>query len=209
MARPSKPLISREAAVRVALEIIDNQGLDAFSLPRLANEMNVKTPSLYNHFKDKSDILTAVAAAVVAKTEMPPHDAPIEWTEWFARLALNFRISVLHHHRAAPLLLRSMPRELLINLYEYTSVYLASAGVPARLHVPLLDGLEKLALGATLTEAMRPQSSEGAQPFLHNVSPHDQPSLAQAVAENHPDSEELFEGVVRSYLQGFKHFAGL
>lgn len=208
MARPSKPLISREAAVRVALEIIDDEGLDAFSLPRLANEMNVKAPSLYNHFKDRSDILAAVAAAVVAKTEMPRHDAPIEWTEWFARLALNFRRSVLHHHRAAPLLLQFMPRELLINLYEYTSAYLASAGVPARLHVSLLDGLEKLALGATLTEAMRPESS-GAQPFLHKVSPDDQPSLAQAVAENHLDSEEIFEGMVRSYLQGFKQFAEL
>jgi AcrR family transcriptional regulator len=208
MARPSKPLISREAAVRVALEIIDSEGLDAFSLPRLANEMNVKTPSLYNHFKDKSDILTAVAAAVVAKTEMPPHDAPIEWTEWFARLALNFRTSVLLHHRAAPLLLQFMPRELLINLYEYTSVYLASAGVPARLHLPLLDGLEKLAIGAALTEAVRPQSS-GAQPFLHSVSPDDQPSLTRAVAENRLDSKEIFEGVVRSYLQGFKHFAEL
>ena len=52
MARPSKPLISRDACARAALEIIDAEGLDALSLERLATEIGVRAPSLYHHFAD-------------------------------------------------------------------------------------------------------------------------------------------------------------
>ena len=46
MARPSTPLISRDATVQAALRIIDEGGPEALSLPRLARELNVKAPSL-------------------------------------------------------------------------------------------------------------------------------------------------------------------
>ena len=42
MARPSKPLISRTTAVAAAISIIDAEGLDAFSLPRLAKTLTSK-----------------------------------------------------------------------------------------------------------------------------------------------------------------------
>jgi TetR/AcrR family tetracycline transcriptional repressor len=45
MARPRTPLISRQAAVAAALEIIDTEGLEAFSLPRLARHKGVRAPS--------------------------------------------------------------------------------------------------------------------------------------------------------------------
>jgi AcrR family transcriptional regulator len=61
MSRPRQPLISRAGAVAAAIEIIDTEGLNALSLPRLARHLNVRAPSLYHHFDDKSEILGAVA----------------------------------------------------------------------------------------------------------------------------------------------------
>ncbi|HTC82023.1 MAG TPA: helix-turn-helix domain-containing protein, partial [Acidimicrobiia bacterium] len=60
MARPSKPLISKDASARAALEIIDAEGLEALSLERLAKELGVRAPSLYHHFADKAEILARV-----------------------------------------------------------------------------------------------------------------------------------------------------
>src|ERR1044072_1637250 len=57
MARPTKPLISKDACAKAALEIIDAEGLDALSLERLAKEIGVRAPSLYHHFADKAAIL--------------------------------------------------------------------------------------------------------------------------------------------------------
>ncbi len=49
---------------------------------------------------------------------------------------------------------------MLIGTYEETAAFLEASGVPARLHVQILDGMERLTLGAVLTEAMRPPSTK-------------------------------------------------
>jgi TetR/AcrR family tetracycline transcriptional repressor len=54
MPRPSSPLISHDTVVEASLRIIDADGLDEFSLPRLARELNVQAPSLYHHFQDRA-----------------------------------------------------------------------------------------------------------------------------------------------------------
>ncbi|MCW2800806.1 MAG: tetracycline repressor protein [Aeromicrobium sp.] len=204
MARPSTPLINRETTIITALKVIDDEGLEALSLPRLAREMNVKAPSLYHHFSDKDEILAAVAQAIIAKTTFPRKPATADWAEWFTQLSLNFRAAVLRHRRAAPILLHFLPRELLTDMYESAASYLAECGVPQELHVQILDGLEKLALGATITEAMRPSSRarvrfEGADPERH-------PVLTAAGAANQLTARQIFEQTVRSYLLGVAHF---
>ena len=61
MARPSKPLISRSGAALAALAVIDEAGLEELSLSLVAHKLGVRPPSLYHHFKDKSELLEEVA----------------------------------------------------------------------------------------------------------------------------------------------------
>jgi len=207
MARPSQPLISREATVEAALTIIDNDGLDALSLPRLAREMNVKAPSLYHHFSDKSEIMAAVARTIVQRTVFPRKSTSGDWAEWFTQLTLNFRAAVLRHRNAAPLLLQYMPREMLTDMFEQAISVLVEANIPVELHVQILDGLEKLAIGATITEAIRPASRarlgyEHADPVAH-------PQLSAAVEANQLNPKQVFEHTVRCYLLGMGFFGNL
>lgn len=101
---PGKPLISRSAAVQAAIDIIGADGLQSFTMPRLAAEMGgVKVPSLYHHFRDRADILLAVVqyvagAAVVASGSVPGPD----WPEHFVALATSFRRSFVCHKNTAP-----------------------------------------------------------------------------------------------------------
>ncbi|NEN77859.1 TetR family transcriptional regulator [Nocardioides zeae] len=203
MARPSKPLISREATVRTALAIIDADGLDALSVPRLARELNVKAPSLYHHFADKRAILQEVAAEIVAPIEVPDPPPDHDWIGWFTQLALNLRAVVMPHRRAAPLLIEHLPRDLLTDYFELTCAYLAECGVPAHLHVPFLDGMEKLALGATIAEAMRPEVGADGSVFAH-LDPDQHPHLADAVAANEHEARGIFEQTIRSFLAGME-----
>lgn len=160
MARPSKPLISRASAVAASIEIIDSEGLDAFSLPRLAKHLGVRAPSLYHHFADKSEILEAVARQIAGAGNLPRRKPGPDWPEYFVALSLNLRRSILKHRNAAPILLQYLPRDLLIGTYEDTARFLDDSGVPAHLHVQILDGMERLTLGAVLTEAMRKPSTK-------------------------------------------------
>ncbi|MFG1858290.1 TetR family transcriptional regulator [Actinomadura geliboluensis] len=199
MARPRQPLISRSAAAAAALHIIDTEGLDALSLPRLARDLKVSAPSLYHHFEDKSAILAAVSRAIVAEIKVPRKPAPENWPEWFVQMSLNFRTVVFRHRNAAPLLLQYRPR-LRLTGYDDAAEFLAECGVPVHLHVQILEGMETLTLGATLTEAMK--ASNSRKPAFPHLDAKRQPHLAAAIAANEFTQKRVFENMIRSYLYG-------
>ncbi|MDW5610706.1 MULTISPECIES: TetR family transcriptional regulator [Mycolicibacterium] len=201
MARPSKPLISKAAAVEASIEIIDAEGLNAFSLPRLAAHMGVRAPSLYHHFADKNEIMTAIARHIAGKSVIRPRRAPgPDWPEYFVSLALNFRQSVLRHRNAATVLIEHLPRETLVGSFEDAARFLRDSGVPTHLHVQILDGMETLCIGAVLAEAARRPRSRHA--LFPPVDPDEYPNLAAALEENEFSVKELFAARIRNFLYG-------
>ena len=52
----------RNALVLTAVRLIEDEGLDEFSLRAAAREVGVSANAAYRHFSDKSELLTAVAA---------------------------------------------------------------------------------------------------------------------------------------------------
>lgn len=201
MARPSKPLISRTAAVAASIEIIDSEGLGAFSLPRLAAHLGVRAPSLYHHFADKNEILTAVARHIGGKSVIKPRRPPgPDWPEYFVSLALNFRQSVLRHRNAASVLIEHLPRETLIGSFEDAAAFLSDSGVPVHLHAQILDGMETLCVGAVLTEAVR--MPRGRTALFPPFDPDTYPNLADAIQANDLTVKELFAERIRSFLYG-------
>ena len=201
MARPSTPLISRASAVQASIEIIDAEGLDAFSLPRLAQHMGVRAPSLYHHFADKNEILTAIARHIAGVSVVKPRRPPgKDWPEYFVSLAVNFRQSILRHRNAAPILIEHLPRETLVNSFEDAAKFLSASGVPVHLHARILDGIETLCVGAVLAEAARrPRRRNTVFPEVDTDS---HPHLAQALAANDLTVRELFAERIRSFLHG-------
>jgi AcrR family transcriptional regulator len=200
MARPVSPLISQDAVVQASLRVIDDEGLDAFSLPRLARELNVAAPSLYHHFADRADILRTVARAIILQTRPPDPAACASWVDWFVGISLAFRRAVLSHRNAAPVLLQFMPRDLLVRNYEIGVQVLAELGVPPGQRIGVIDGLDTLTLGASLAAAAR--SPEQAGQLFASADPETEPMLAQEIAGNRRTAEELFADSVRSFLAG-------
>jgi len=161
--------------------------------------MSVKAPSLYHHFADKSAILEAVAREIVSGTVVPPKPPTGEWAEWLTQLCLNFRSAVLCHRNAAPVLLQHLPRDLLTDIYEDVAGYLAECGLPADRRLPVLDGLNRLAVTATLAEAMRPEG-RGRSALLIDEDRH--PALAAAAQASPLGPREQFECIIRTHLRG-------
>jgi len=201
MARPPQPLISRAAAVQASVDIIDAEGLDAFSLPRLAKHMGVSASSLYHHFADRNEIIRAIARYIGGVSVTRPRRAPGEdWPEYFVSLGLNFRQAVLRHRNAAPLLIEYLPRETLVDSYEDAARFLSASGVPAHLHLQILDGVETLCIGAVLAEvSRRPRDRSAGFPDI-DVGSH--PHLARALAANESNARELFADRIRGFLRG-------
>ncbi|MGW4159285.1 TetR/AcrR family transcriptional regulator [Streptomyces sp. NPDC004788] len=106
MARPRKPLLSRDLIVDTAGALVDAEGLAALSTRRLAAELGVSGPSLYNHFRTKDEILDAVADAVSAKVDLSmfaPED-PRDWRTALRDWAVSYRAALADHPHLVPLL---------------------------------------------------------------------------------------------------------
>jgi len=200
MSRLPSPVLNRRIIADTALEMMDRDGYAAFSMPRLGDELGVRTPSLYHHFRDRADILAEVARTVVLKTEVPEQRPDEPWTEYFVELSVNFRRAILRHRNTAPVLLQFLPRDVLLARYEIAAAQLAQQPevLPSQ-HVLFMDGLEKLTLGSALVEAVGP--STRTTPFP-TATPDAQPLLTAAVRANELDSEQLFVETVRAFLAG-------
>jgi TetR/AcrR family tetracycline transcriptional repressor len=199
MARPTKPLISKDACAKAALEIIDAEGLDSLSLERLAKEIGVRAPSLYHHFADKAEILARVARLVTLEVPVPPEPSPDNWQEWMVEMCVGFRRAILAHPNAAPLLLQYFPRHFMLSSYERASRILHEVGVPLELHVVIIEGVDKLTLGSGIYGAFRRAAGESEFP---TVDPDRDPMLARALEANPFGEEEAFAETVRSFLRG-------
>jgi AcrR family transcriptional regulator len=204
LARPKRPLVTRETAGRTALEIIDEEGLESFTLPRLAARMSVSTPALYHHFADRSELLSLVAQIVVDEAVRPARPAnPGDWRAWVLENSLNLRTAILRHHNAAPVLLWFPPRIYVGERYDEGAEVLATAGVPLPVVIQILHGIETLAMGATLTEAMRPQTQD--EPIFPGADEDLLPWLAKALEENQLDRLQLYSEMILSFLDGVLH----
>jgi AcrR family transcriptional regulator len=101
MGRPR--LLTRERIVEAAAALVDAEGLEAVSVRRLAAELGVRGPSLYNHFATKNEILDAVADAVVSRVDVSffgSHD----WREALRLWAQSYHAALSAHPNIVPVL---------------------------------------------------------------------------------------------------------
>ncbi|MFC5910703.1 TetR/AcrR family transcriptional regulator [Streptacidiphilus monticola] len=103
MARPRNPLLSHERIVAAALRVIDEEGLAALSTRRLAAELGVSGPSLYNHFATKDELLDAVVDSVVGEVDLSMLGRD-PWPEALRAWARSYRAALVAHPRLVPVL---------------------------------------------------------------------------------------------------------
>ena len=74
-----KERLTRDRICEVALEAIDEAGLESLSMRMLASALGVKASSLYYHFENKEGLLTGVAENLYRKLARPPSGG--DWAE--------------------------------------------------------------------------------------------------------------------------------
>jgi AcrR family transcriptional regulator len=89
--------LDRDRVVRVALELLDEVGLEGFSMRRLADKLGVKAASVYWHVRDKEELFDLVFDRVIGEIEVPEPD-PSRWREQVAEVAHEMR-RVTNSHR--------------------------------------------------------------------------------------------------------------
>ncbi|WP_030242482.1 TetR/AcrR family transcriptional regulator [Streptomyces sp. NRRL S-350] len=132
MARPRTPLLSRERIVVAALRLIDDEGLDALSTRRLATELSVSGPSLYNHFATKDELLDAVVDSVIGEVDLSMFGAAgAPWPEALYDWARSYRAALAAHPNIVPVLAQGPGRRPnALRLADAVFGHLVDAGWP-------------------------------------------------------------------------------
>ena len=88
--------LSRKQILAAAIDLIDRDGLEAFSLRKLAADLGVTTPALYTHVRNREELLVLVFDAVVSQMDLPDDDST-DWDEDLRVIARSWRETMQTH----------------------------------------------------------------------------------------------------------------
>jgi AcrR family transcriptional regulator len=96
--------LSRARVLGTAVELADRDGIDALSMRKLALQLGVDPMSLYNHVRDKDDLLDGIVDVVVGEIE-----PIIDGADWKASLRATILAArrTLRRHPWAPAVIAS------------------------------------------------------------------------------------------------------
>ena len=150
MPRPRMPLLSRERIRDVALELIDELGLAALSMRRLADALGVQAASLYTHYATKDDVLDAIANTLIAEVDTSGFEQG--WRQGLLTWARSYHAALTAHPNAAPIIASgTQRRDEFLDMANAVHGGLVGAGWPARRATEISGAVKYLVIGAAST----------------------------------------------------------
>ena len=200
--------LTSEAIARAALRALNDVGLDGLTMRVLAEELGVRAPTLYWHFKNKRELLDAMADLLAAETaeglEAPRRDET--WQDWIVALAVRNRRTLLRYRDGArvaagayssnPAVTRTI--ELILRTLQDAGFDLAAAArsFPVILHYTI---------GFTIEEQARSGAAYEENPYAEGLRlDADRYPLTASVADSlyDADTDTNFEYGLRLILAG-------
>src|SRR5690349_1752575 len=122
--------LTREAIVAAALAVLDAEGLDGFSMRRVAERLDTGAASLYWHVGSKDGLLDLVLDRVIGEQRVPDPE-PGRWPEQLRELARKQREICLRHPWIVEVSIGRIPMgPNALNYSERVLAILKSGGVP-------------------------------------------------------------------------------
>ncbi|MEV8314706.1 TetR/AcrR family transcriptional regulator C-terminal domain-containing protein [Streptomyces sp. NPDC059900] len=185
--------MNRETVVGEALDLLDEVGLDTVSTRRLAKRLGVEQPSLYYHFKNKKELLSAMAEAAMAPHATAPLPQPADdWREWFLENTRSFRRTLLMRRDGARLHAGSSPGVADLDRVARKMSFLLASGVPERDAQMAMLAAGRYTVGCVLEEQA-------------DADPDDGPPLPEVPLIDH---ESAFEAGLALILGGLENRVG-
>src|ERR1043166_6700180 len=166
-----KPL-SRERILAAALEVVDEQGIEALSMRKLGQSLGYEAMSLYNHVANKDDLLDGILDLVLAEMEPP---APADGLTAIRASALSAHEALSRHPWAASMLMS--PGGIRPARIEYMEALLASlrsAGLSAETTYHAYHVLDAHIIGFSLwasTHGKKAEHIEDARAWFEETIP--------------------------------------
>jgi TetR/AcrR family transcriptional regulator, tetracycline repressor protein len=209
MARPTgQPPLTVERIVDAALALIDESGLDAFTMRRLGARLGVDPMAVYHHLPNKNAVIEAVVRHVF--DNLPAPSARGTWQQRVRRWANNYR-AVAAAHPNLVLQIVADPAAVAIaavRVNEALYATLETSGLPAAHVAAAGDVIVDYVNGYVLAEAAGPHDPEGAaaafQAELDSQPPEAVAAQRRALAAGRPQGNDGFTYGLTTILTGLE-----
>jgi AcrR family transcriptional regulator len=158
--RPAVLTIDR--IVAAAVEILDDEGLEALTMRRLGTRLGVAAMSLYRHVPNRESLLGEVVNRLFA--EAAGGQAPeAAWPEALTGFGRAYRRMLLAHPHAVPLLaVHPVDVDLGLELLTGLLSCFESAGIPAQDALTAVQSVGVFVLGHALAQVGAPPGGAAA-----------------------------------------------
>ncbi|QDY80334.1 TetR/AcrR family transcriptional regulator C-terminal domain-containing protein [Streptomyces qinzhouensis] len=183
--RPKRTALSRERVIAAAVALADEKGESGVTMRALATGLGVEAMSLYNHVRNRDDILDGMVDAVFALIELPPPAA--DWKTAMRDRAASARAALRAHPWAVGLMdSRSRPGPATLHHHDAVLGALRTGGFSVPLAARAVAVIDSFVYGSVLQELSLPFTAPGerdaiATAFLPALSSDTHPHLAELV----------------------------
>ncbi|MFA6117603.1 MAG: TetR family transcriptional regulator [Sphingomonas sp.] len=188
-ASESGAALTKEKIVDAALELIDANGLSAFSVRDVAKRLDVYHAAILWHVATKNQLLAEVVSHVLRDLQPPLSTGP--WQDWIRELFRRYRQAIRAHPNIAPLIGAEMVSNAHIDfrLIETQLSALTSAGFTGQDLIDAFNVVTAAQVGFVTLEFAPPppdaadQWSQDMQKRIHAVDPDEHPLLAEHIEQ--------------------------
>ncbi|WOD07239.1 TetR/AcrR family transcriptional regulator [Marinomonas sp. GJ51-6] len=215
--------LSKDSIMHVALSLIAEKGIDAFSIRDVARNMETYPSAIYWYFKNKNALLGGLMSDAMAAVS--PQEQSLAWDVWLHQLFYNYREMV----KQRPYMAELIGGRLLSNAYQEPALLegilgaLEQAGFSSKQIVPLYNsviscmcGFASMEFGqlpkedqTEWEEALRTGAEELSEASYPHLVKHLPTMLNQAFVlrwQNGYDNplDDSFDQYVRIFIDGLK-----
>jgi len=178
--------LTRERILRAAISLADRDGIESLSMRKLGHKLGVEAMSLYNHVRNKVDMLDGMVDVVFGEIDLPANG--IDWRTAMRQRAISARQALSRHPWAIGLMeSRATPGPATLRHHDAVLGSLRTAGFSVDLAAHAYSILDGYTYGFTLTELTLPfrnsEIAEVAGNIMEGFRPGDYPHLAEMAVD--------------------------
>jgi AcrR family transcriptional regulator len=193
-----KSRLSRKKIATVALAIADQEGFEAVSMRRVAQELEVGTMSLYYYVKTKDDLIAVMDDALMGEALLPA--LPKDWKRAMMEIARRTHAVFMRHHWALVSMSSAPPGLNAMRHMEQCLEALDDTSMTAKQKITLLAMIDDFVFGHALREAAT-HATIDMERIAALLGSGDFPRLAEAFGGDRLDAhKDRFERGVRALL---------
>lgn len=149
--KPAREPLSRERIVDAAVELVERDGLAAFSTRKLGQELGCEAMSIYHHFPSKAHLLDALVDHAIAGIALPARD--LDPIERIRQVAYGYRAMAHKYPKLFQLIgLHRMNSATGLHLLNEVLQIFRDAGFDAKTAAHLFRAFSYYVVGAALDE---------------------------------------------------------